>query len=222
MYISWNGTLTLAKNTIKLVRKILRKPSFNRLKLPQLNLSLALIVLGLVLLLITPLYKQATLIWQNQKKNVVVQLQTTQEPIKADFGIPEVNSPQDFPIKIIIPSISLNLSVLPSKVINGYWELSENTASFGLGSTPPGIVGNTVIFAHARKGLFGNLDQVKKDDQIYVLTEKGWFLYKIVDIKEVWPNQVEVIKETSSETLTLYTCSGFSDTKRLIVIGKRM
>lgn len=215
MYISWIRIFTLAKNQIKLVRKILRK-------LPQLNIALALILIGLFLLVITPVYKQASQIWQKQQAKEAIQTDTAQEPIQADFKAPEPASPSELPVKIIIPSISLDLPVLPSKIIKGYWELSETTASFGLGSAPPGKVGNTVIFAHARKGLFGSLDKVKKDDQVYVLTEKGWFLYKIAEIKEVWPNQVEVIKPAPEETLTLYTCSGFADTKRLIVIGKRV
>ena len=50
----------------------------------------------------------------------------------------------------------------------------------------------------------------------------SWYSYEVVDIKEVYPNQTEVIEETDDETLTLYTCSGFADSKRLIVVAKRV
>ena len=55
--------------------------------------------------------------------------------------------------------------------------------------------------------------------------------YKILEIEEdaseeeiklAYPNEVEVIAPTEDETLTLYTCSGFNDEKRLVVVGKRI
>jgi len=57
--------------------------------------------------------------------------------------------------------------------------------------------------------------------KIYVLTKNEWFSYEVSDVKEVLPNQTEVIKPTDDERLTLYTCSGFADTKRLIVTARR-
>ena len=49
-----------------------------------------------------------------------------------------------------------------------------------------------------------------------------WFNYTVSEIKEVIPSQIEVIAPTPDETLTLYTCSGFGDSMRLIVIAKRV
>lgn len=138
-----------------------------------------------------------------------------------DFQKPESIDQNSLPIRIIIPSLSINLPVTPSRIINNRWEISEKTASYGLGSAIPGIVGNSVIFAHARYGMFGNLRNIKKDEKIYILTKQNWYEYKVVQTKVVLPTDIEVIKQTEDETLTLYTCSGFADTKRLIVQGKR-
>ena len=55
-----------------------------------------------------------------------------------------------------------------------------------------------------------------------ILTKEKWYEYEIKEIKEVLPSQTETIAPTKEETLTLYTCSGFSDSKRLIVIAKRI
>lgn len=126
------------------------------------------------------------------------------------------------PTRILIPSLNIDLEVTPSKVVKGYWEISEKTASFGLGSTIPGEVGNTVIFAHARDGLFLPLRKIKKDVHVYLLTKYGWYSYQVKDTKLVKPTEIEVIAPTSDEILTLYTCSGFADTKRLIVKAKRI
>lgn len=125
------------------------------------------------------------------------------------------------PRKIIIPSLNLDLDIQASKRINGYWEVFEDRAGWGEGSGLPGVKGNQVIFAHARPNLFGDLRNVKTGQSIFVLTDSKWYQYSVKEIKTVYPNNISVIEPTIDETLTLYTCSGFSDNKRLIVIAKR-
>ena len=44
-----------------------------------------------------------------------------------------------------------------------------------------------------------------------------WYKYKVNKITAVYPNQTQVIMPTKRETLTLYTCTGFYDEKRLII-----
>jgi len=139
------------------------------------------------------------------------------DPIKISPLLLVSKAKENDPIRILIPQVSIDLKVTDAKITNGYWELSENTASYGLGSGQPGTKGNTVIFAHARQGLFYNLKNVKENDIIYVFTKKNWFRYKIYKISAVYPNQTEIIKPTKKEVLTLYTCTGFYDEKRLIV-----
>lgn len=143
-------------------------------------------------------------------------------PISIDKTILEgkTKTEKQNPTRIIIPQTKIDLSVVEAPVVKGYWELSEKTASHGVGSANPGEKGNVVIFAHARPNLFYGLKDVKKGNKIYVLTKNGWKSYAVTDIKTVYPKQTEVIKKTASETLTLYTCSGFYDEKRLVVQAK--
>ena len=138
-------------------------------------------------------------------------------PILINSKLLESKQTENIPVRIIIPKNDIDLKVIPAQIVNGYWELSETTASYGLGSGHPGHASNTVIFAHAREGLFYNLKNVKTGDSIYVFSKDKWFRYKVNKITAVFPNQTEVIKPTKNETLTLYTCSGFNDEKRLIV-----
>jgi LPXTG-site transpeptidase (sortase) family protein len=81
----------------------------------------------------------------------------------------------------------------------------------------PGENGNTVIFAHARKGLFLPLRQISEGARIYVLTAQKTHIYQVNKITKVNPTDTQVISPTSSEVLTLYTCTGFQDSLRLIV-----
>ena len=58
---------------------------------------------------------------------------------------------------------------------------------------------------------------VNKGDIIYVLTPLKWYRYKVWQIQTVYPSNVSTVAPTKKEVLTLFTCSGFFDEKRLIV-----
>lgn len=125
------------------------------------------------------------------------------------------------PQKIIIPAISIDLEITEAAIIDGHWEVSETFANHGIGSAYPGQKGNMVIFAHAREHLFLNLQNSSIGNQITIVADKKKYTYTVTEIIQVTPDQLEVIAPTDDEWITLFTCSGFADEKRLIVIGKR-
>lgn len=141
-------------------------------------------------------------------------------PIKLDAGLLTLREPTQPPLRIVVPSRKVDLSITEARVINGYWELSETTASHGIGSANPGESGNVVVFAHARDTLFGPLRDLKAKELIYILTKDRWFRYQVEETKLVDPSSIETIAPTTKEQLTLFTCSGFLDTKRLILLAK--
>ena len=141
-------------------------------------------------------------------------------PFRIDEKLLGASVPTQPPLRIVVPTRKVDLSIVEAPVVNGYWELSETTASHGVGSANPGQNGNIVVFAHARDALFGPLREIKKSEVIYILTKDRWFRYIVEETKLVDPNQVEHIQSTDTEQLTLFTCSGFLDTKRLIVHAK--
>lgn len=139
------------------------------------------------------------------------------EPIQIDSKLLTSKEVKNSPVRIIIPKLDIDLPVVTAPVVGGYWQLSEDSASFGQGSAYPDESGNMVIFAHAREGLFLPLREIKNDQKVYVLSSDKWHRYKVTETKLVNPDQVEVISPTPDERLTLFTCSGFLDSKRLIV-----
>lgn len=200
-----------------------------------------LIFAGVALITFVPFFKGVTYWYdkfqsQGQSKSFVELISNQAEitnieannpnksPIQPDpsFLREQTVAVDKLPTRILIPSLNIDLPITPSKVVGGYWEISEKTASFGLGSNLPGEAGNSVIFAHARDGLFLSLRKIKKDAFVYILTNKDWYSYQVEDTKLVKPTEIEVIAPTGFEILTLYTCSGFADTKRLIVKAKRI
>jgi len=203
----------------------------------KVGLGFALIILGAILIFGKP-------------QRIIDLSQTFEsEPVEVSGFSESDGNEANLPTRLIIPGLSIDLRVRPSKVVGGYWEVFLDMAGWGEGSGVPGKPGNQVIFAHAREGLFLPLKEVEEGMKIYVLSEdsldlstlpedfaqayreetgqeevrsSNWYSYEIVEIKEVYPNQTEVIEPTDDETLTLYTCSGFNDTKRLIVVAKRV
>ena len=138
------------------------------------------------------------------------------EPIHASSKFSE-NKKNPQVVRILLPKENIDLPVTPSKIVGGYWQTSLTTASQGDGTANPGTGGNVVVFAHAREGLFYNLKDVVKGDIVYVFTKNGWFRYRVGEIQKVYPTDVAVVAPTKKEVLTLFTCSGFFDEKRLIV-----
>src|SRR3990172_1164395 len=205
--------------------------------LSKLGLGIALLVLGAILI--------------SERFHFASKISSTSfadEPVEiVGFENVEVDDAK-LPKRIVIPELSIDLSIKKAQIKGGYWEVFPDAAGWGEGSGLPNEAGNQVIFAHAREGLFLPLREVKQGMRIYVMNEsevdlstlpsevasafqdKGqenirtssWYSYEVVDIKEVYPNQTEVIKPTDDETLTLYTCSGFADSQSLIVFSKKV
>lgn len=202
----------------------------------KLTLGIALVALGIILVFGRP------------KRLTGSDYTFANEPVIVEGFSPKESS-QSLPKKIVAPELSIDLEVKEAKIVEGYWEVFEDSVAWGEGSGLPGEVGNQVIFAHAKEGLFLPLKDIKEGMRIYVLTEgsvdlstlppslaeplrqetgkeelrrSSWYSYEVTEIKEVYPYQTEVIAETEDETLTLYTCSGFADSKRLIVVAKRI
>lgn len=210
---------------LKTKKKRGRPPKQKETKRGYLILGLLAIFLGASILIINSGFLKTKA--KSEVKN------RSQEKIATTSGSPSINEPIKIsssllsaiettqpPFRILVPGIFVDLPIVEAKVVNGFWELSENSASHGIGSANPGENGNIIIFAHARTGLFYNLKDLKNDAPVYLLTKDRWYRYRVREIKSVYPNQVETIAPTTDETLTLYTCSGFLDEKRLLVIAK--
>ena len=79
------------------------------------------------------------------------------------------------------------------------------------------------IFSKAKKALFANLSSAKIGDQLVISAMGTNFVYKVVDIKVVAPEDISVINppDATGRYITLMTCvpPGFN-TKRLVVVGK--
>lgn len=123
----------------------------------------------------------------------------------------------DEPKAIYISKLNLYLPIQNSPIINGQWQISdEKTAFYGQHSSLPGKAGTTIVFAHAKKGLFAYLPLLKTEDSITLATKKSIYVYKIKYHKFLYPEDLSFIKTHGENMLAVFTCFGKNDTKRII------
>ncbi len=112
----------------------------------------------------------------------------------------------------------VNVDVEPLIIKNQKWAISKDKATYLYQSARPGEPGNIIIYGHNLRNIFGPMRYVHLGDVVIVTTADGReHQYKIVLLKEVSPRDTTFLLPTRTETLTMYTCSGFLDSRRFIV-----
>lgn len=126
-----------------------------------------------------------------------------------------------FPQQVIIDSVGINLPVYQAQVEADNWPLFEDGASYLVGSGQIGQAGNVVIYAHNKKHLFGPIKEIKVGELIKIEDENDQvWTYQVEKILVVSPQEIGVLSSKNYPALTLYTCTGFLDQKRLTVIAR--
>ncbi len=127
------------------------------------------------------------------------------------------------PLRITIPSRGINIKVEESAVENGTWAVPEHSAGYAGGSALLDEEhGNSIIFAHARNGLFRDLLGIRDSDEITVIGTENIYKYKVTSIEKILPDEIDKIKSFGGHNLTLFTCEGWNDEYRLLVKAKRI
>lgn len=127
------------------------------------------------------------------------------------------SAPVSYPAEILIGE-RINIPIVPAGYVNGSWLISDRYANHVTKSATPGNAGNIIIYAHNKASMFGPLHLVQKGEQITVKTKDGkTHRYRITDTLTVAPSETQFLLPSSTEVLTLYTCTGFLDSMRLIV-----
>lgn len=109
------------------------------------------------------------------------------------------------------------------EIQDNIWPISKTGVSYLFSSATPGEVGNSIFYGHNFAGLLNNLNNAKVGDAIEIMMgNKKIYKYKISGITIVRPSQIEILKQGKTSILTLYTCTGFFDEKRLVATAKLM
>jgi len=124
------------------------------------------------------------------------------------------------PLKISIPSLDIALKIVPAKYINGNFQTITDGVSY-LDSTPiPGNKGNSILYGHNWTSLLGSLPKIKTGDEIKIVFSNGetkTFIVKYTTTVD--PSQTQILAESLDSRITIYTCSGFLDSKRFVAVA---
>jgi len=119
-----------------------------------------------------------------------------------------------------IASLSIDLPVIESEIVDDVWGVSSSGVSHLAQSVSPGLPGNSIFYGHNWPRLLGNLRKIKLDDEIVIFDASGRSLsYRVTEISRVDPSDISILESSTEATITLYTCAGFMDSKRLVVRG---
>lgn len=116
------------------------------------------------------------------------------------------------PVQIQIPSLKINLKVVPGYYYPATksWSLSPDNAQYGIVTPMPNDkAGSTFIYAHALKGVFADLPNVKPGDVAIVTTDNHHtFTYVFRSSKNTSPGDTSLFNYKGKPILVLQTCSG--------------
>jgi LPXTG-site transpeptidase (sortase) family protein len=122
------------------------------------------------------------------------------------------------PIQIRLPQIGISLPITEGDISNGVWLVSSTGATHLVRSAVPGTEGNIVIYGHNTDAIFGRLHLIQKGHTILVTTKDGAIhRYIVSNLLTVPPSRVDLVLPTKTEILTIYTCTGFFDSERLVI-----
>ncbi len=125
------------------------------------------------------------------------------------------------PVRIVIPSLHIDL-----QVVNGYynskkqtWTLTKDKAQYAV-MTPQANTagGNTFIYGHRNKYVFGQLSKIKTGAEVMVYTENNHrFTYRFNGAIETNPSDNSLFTYRGAPPkLTVQTCSGaFNQNRQL-------
>lgn len=122
------------------------------------------------------------------------------------------------PVAIKAADLNIAVPLELGSITNDEWVLSDEAANYLDVSGKIGESGNIVIYGHDKKSIFGNFKEAQTGQVVHLTGSDGQEReYTITNIFETTPENVDVIQPTEHELLTIYTCTGWRNSKRLIV-----
>ena len=210
-----NNAVYLNKNSLKHDSASVKFSYLSNIKSLLLYIFLLVVTAALGVVVFTQLFQN--LYYLNLNQNIA-----SSQEIKSQVVKPYKTVEKPMFINIA-PNIE-NISVRAGKFENGSWELSDDDALFLESGGVLGENGNVVIYGHNSKKIFGNLKDIKKNQVIEIKGNLGdTYKYNIESIKVVSLNDVSILNQpTNLKQITVYTCTGLFDEKRLVIQGEQM
>lgn len=135
----------------------------------------------------------------------------------ANFIPFQTNNP---PRKVIIKDLGINLNIIPAEIKDGKWDTTQDGASYLITSPIPGDDGNSILYAHNWASLFGPLLDAKPGEEVEIDYKDGTSKKFVIEYTSVVnPDQSSILAASMDKRITLYTCTGWFDAKRFVVVA---
>lgn len=121
------------------------------------------------------------------------------------------------PYAITIPTVGIKQYLEPTDILDDSWVISKKHASYLISSARPGENNNIIIYGHNTKQMFADLVKVELGDTVLIESSESIATYRVTRKLDVSPEFVTAIEPTSVETLSIYTCTGLFDSRRLVL-----
>lgn len=122
------------------------------------------------------------------------------------------------PKYLIINDLGINVLIVPVGKVSNKWDTTTKGVSYLTNSPIPGATGNSIIYGHNWTSILGKLVNAKPGQEVDVIFEDGRLKrFKITYTQVVSPSEVSILNQTDDQRLTVYTCTGFLDSKRFVV-----
>jgi len=125
------------------------------------------------------------------------------------------------PTRVIVPSVGIDLPVKIGSynTADQTWTLDMQSAFYADRSVPVNDSnGSTLIYGHARGGLFAKLPEISSGATAQVYTDSGKvFSYIFASSRQVQPEDTSIFVNSGAPILALQTCSGPFDIYRTLV-----
>lgn len=128
---------------------------------------------------------------------------------------------QGVPRSIKVPSLGIDVTIEDGyyDAATGQWTITEEAAFFATPTLPVNTEGgNTLIYGHNSKKIFGKLLDIKPGAKAIVTTKNGYeFTYTFTTSEAVIPTDVSSLDYDGRPRLTLQTCSGiWNETRQMV------
>jgi LPXTG-site transpeptidase (sortase) family protein len=175
------------------------------------NSRLGLIYLGLGVLFFLIYFS-----WRFHKERIL-SFTSTEAVSAVSFG-----NRGEIPVWIKSYPLGVDVKIQESRIENGVWQVFPDSASHLESSARIGEDGNIIIYGHNKNNILGPIRWAKEGTLIELFDQKGnKYLYEVFKTDTVSPDNLSYILPTKEEILTVYTCTGFLDSKRFIAVAKR-
>lgn len=123
------------------------------------------------------------------------------------------------PTQLIIKKIHMDLPIEQTAITNGVWQVSEYVSHLTT-SARPGEEGPIILYGHNTTERLGPIRWLSKGDTIEIKTaDNKMHMYTIDETMTVAPHRLDIFTKRAGETLIIYTCDGFADLQRFVLIA---